>query len=128
MSEKLDNIIEQLKSLTLLEASELVAEIEKIFCVDTSASVANVAISTTDDNSEGSATEQTEFEIILSEVPADKKIAILKIIRNFTGLGLKDSKEIVDNIPRSLKEGVTKQEAEDLQKEIETVGGKLTIK
>jgi len=130
MSEKLDKIIEDLKSLTLLEASELVSEIEKVFGVDTSISVAAVAapVAGGDAGAAGGDSDQTEFEITLTDVPADKKIAILKLVRNFTGLGLKESKEIVDSVPKLIKEGVSKAEAEGLQKEIEEAGGKVTIK
>lgn len=130
MSEKLNAIIEQLKSLTLLEAAELVTEIEKVFGVDTSVSVA--AVSTVGMAAPAAAAEAVEekssFDIVLTEVPADKKIAILKVVRNVTGLGLKESKDIVDNIPKVLKEGATKEESEKVQKEIEAAGGKVTIK
>jgi large subunit ribosomal protein L7/L12 len=133
MSEKLDNIIEQLKNLTLLEAADLVKEIEKTFGIDTSVSVSNLpAISLP---GTGAATpsieiadEKTSFEITLSEVPADKKIAILKIVRTITGLGLKESKDIVDNVPKIVKEGVTKEESEKIKKELEEAGGKVIIK
>ena len=129
MSEKLTNIIEQLKTLTLLEAAELVKQIEITFGVDTSASVGNVATITAQIPVAAEAVEeQTAFDITLTDVPADKKIAILKVVRNVTGLGLKESKEIVDNVPKTLKEGVTKEEAETVKKEIETAGGKVTIK
>ena len=72
--------------------------------------------------------EKTQFDIILSDVPADKKIAILKIVRNITGLGLKESKDIVDNVPKVLKESVSKEESETIKKEIEAAGGKVTLK
>jgi len=119
MSEKLNAIIEQLKSLTLLEAAELVTEIEKVFGVDTSVSVA--AVSTVGMAAPAAAAaeaveEKSSFDIVLTEVPADKKIAILKVVRNVTGLGLKESKDIVDNIPKVLKEGATKEESEKVQK------------
>ena len=130
MSEKLTNIIEQLKTLTLLEAAELVTEIEKVFGVDTSVSVAAVAAVPG-----GAATapaeaveEKSAFDITLTDVPADKKIAILKVVRNVTGLGLKESKDIVDNVPKLLKEGATKEESENIKKELEAAGGKVTIK
>jgi large subunit ribosomal protein L7/L12 len=71
--------------------------------------------------------QKTSFDIVLQEVPADKKIAILKVVRNFTGLGLKESKEIVDNVPKLLKEGVSKEEAEKVKKEIEEIGGKVAM-
>jgi large subunit ribosomal protein L7/L12 len=72
--------------------------------------------------------EKVAFDIILTEVPADKKIAILKIVRNLTGLGLKESKDIVDNVPKVLKEGITKDESESIKKELETAGAKVSIK
>lgn len=129
MSEKLDNIIEQLKSLTLLEASELVSEIEKVFGVDTTISVTNVAATSIAAAAPVEAVEEkTAFDVILDSVPADKKIAILKVVRNVTGLGLKESKDIVDNTPKVLKEGVTKEESDSIKKEVETAGGKVTIK
>lgn len=131
MSEKLNTIIEQLKSLTLLEAAELVSEIEKVFGVDTSISVGNVGMLTAVAAPIQAAEvveEKSQFDIVLENVPADKKIAILKIVRNVTGLGLKESKDIVDNIPKVLKEGVSKEEAETVKKEIEAAGGKIVLK
>jgi large subunit ribosomal protein L7/L12 len=130
MNEKLTSIIEQLKTLTLLEAAELVKEIEKTFGVDTSVQTAAVAVG----GPVGTAApveaveEKVAFDIILTEVPADKKIAILKIVRNLTGLGLKESKDIVDNVPKVLKEGITKDESENIKKELETAGAKVSIK
>lgn len=133
MNEKLDQIIEQLKSLTLLEAAELVTAIEETFGVDTSmaaAPMAAVAIPGAGSGTDGSdsADEKTDFEVHLEEVPADKKIAILKIVRNITGLGLKESKEIVDNVPKVLKEGVTKEESDSMKKELEEAGAKVGVK
>jgi large subunit ribosomal protein L7/L12 len=130
MNDKLTNIIEQLKTLTLLEAAELVKEIEQVFGVDTSVSVAAVAAPTGSGSAApaAAAEEKTAFDITLTDVPADKKIAILKIVRNLTGLGLKESKDIVDNVPKVLKEGATKEEADAIKKELEAAGGKVTIK
>jgi large subunit ribosomal protein L7/L12 len=130
MNEKLITILDQLKSLTLLEAAELVKEIENVFGVDTSVSVANVgAIATQPVAVAAEAVEEkTSFDVTLSEVPADKKIAILKVVRNVTGLGLKESKDIVDNVPKLLKEGVSKEESETIKKDIEASGGKVSIK
>jgi large subunit ribosomal protein L7/L12 len=127
MSEKLDTIIEQLKSLTLLEAAELVTQIEKVFGVDTSVSVAPVAAVGAAAPAEA-IEEKSSFDITLNEVPADKKIAVLKVVRSVTGLGLKESKEIVDNVPKLLKEGATKEESEKIKKELEESGAKVTIK
>jgi large subunit ribosomal protein L7/L12 len=130
MSEKLDNIIEQLKTLTLLEAAELVKQIEAVFGVDTSASVGSVATIAIPAAAAPAEVveEKTTFDVTLTDVPADKKIAILKIVRNVTGLGLKESKEIVDNVPKLLKEGASKEESENIKKEIDAAGGKVTIK
>lgn len=127
MSEKLNTIIEQLKSLTLLEAAELVTEIEKVFGVDTSISMAPVASMGGAIAPVEAAEEKTSFDVTLSEVPTDKKIAVLKIVRGVTGLGLKESKEIVDNVPKLLKEGATKEESEKIKKELEESGAKVTI-
>jgi len=130
MNEKLSNIIEQLKTLTLLEAAELVKEIEKTFGVDTSVSAApaigSIAISAP--TPAEAVEEKTAFDIFITDVPADKKIAILKVVRNVTGLGLKESKDIVDNVPKLLKEGVTKEESDNIKKELETAGAKVNIK
>jgi large subunit ribosomal protein L7/L12 len=129
MSDKLNNIIEQLKTLTLLEAAELVKQIETVFGVDTSASVGAVATIAAPVAAAAEVIEEkTAFDVTLTDVPADKKIAILKIVRNVTGLGLKESKEIVDNVPKLLKEGASKDESETIKKEIEAAGGKVTIK
>ena len=131
MNEKLTSIIEQLKTLTLLEASQLVTEIETVFGVDTSVAVTAVAaapVAAGGGGSEAAGEEKTAFDITLSDVPADKKIAILKIVRNVTGLGLKESKDIVDNVPKVLKEGATKEDVEAIKKEIEAAGGKVTVK
>ena len=128
MSDKLNNIIEQLKTLTLLEAAELVKQIETVFGVDTTVSVGAVAAVAAPVAVAEAVEEKTSFDIILENVPADKKIAILKIVRNATGLGLKESKDIVDNVPKVLKEGITKDESETIKKELETAGAKVTIK
>ena len=130
MSEKLTNIIEQLKTLTLLEAAELVKQIEETFGVDTSISSAPMMGNMGGIPAAAAevAEEKTAFDVILTEVPADKKIAVLKIIRNVTGLGLKESKDIVDNVPKLVKEGVTKEESETIKKELESAGAKVTIK
>lgn len=129
MSEKLTNIIEQLKTLTLLEASELVTEIENVFGVDTSVSAVAAPVMTAPaGGSDSGADEKDEFDVTLTSVPADKKIAILKIVRNLTGLGLKEAKEVVDNVPKVLKEAATKEESENIKKELEASGASVDIK
>jgi large subunit ribosomal protein L7/L12 len=129
MNNKINNLIEELKSLTLLEAAELVSEIEKVFGVDTSVSLSNNTIAAIPLQTVVEAVEEkTQFDVILDSVPADKKIAILKIVRNVTGLGLKESKDIVDNVPKVLKESISKEESETIKKEIEAAGGKIILK
>ena len=126
---KVDEILEQLQTLTLLEAAELVKEIEEVFGVDTSVSVGAVAMAAPVAAADaGGGDEQASFDVSLDEVPSDKKIAILKIVRNVTGLGLKEAKEVVDNVPKVVKEGASKEEAEAMQKEIQEAGGKVSIK
>jgi large subunit ribosomal protein L7/L12 len=129
MSEKLTSIIDQLKTLTLLEAAELVTEIENVFGVDTSVSVGAVAaVAAPAAGGAEAAEEKTTFDVLLNEVPADKKIAILKVVRAVTGLGLKESKDIVDNVPKLLKEGASKEESEKVKKDLEAAGGVVAIK
>lgn len=123
-------IIDELKILTLLETAELVKEIERVFGVDTSVSTIAMPGNSSAMVSELPAEvieEKTSFDVILTEVPAEKKISILKAIRNLTGLGLKESKDIVDNVPKIVKEGVTKEESDNIKKELETAGAKVSI-
>ena len=126
MSEKIDQIVESLKTLTLLEASELVTKIEETFGVDASASVGGTMVMATPAVVE-EVEEQTEFNVILDEVPADKKIPILKIVRSITGLGLKEAKELVESAPKSIKENIAKDAAEDVKKQLEAAGGKASL-
>ena len=127
----MDSILEDIKGLTLVEASELVSKIEETFGVDaSSAPVAMVAGGAAAGGGEdaGAAEEKDEFDVMLTEVPADKKIAILKIVRNITGLGLKEAKGMVESAPVAIKEGASKDEAADIQKQIEETGGKVELK
>nr|ARW60286.1 ribosomal protein L12 [Laurencieae sp.] len=131
MSEKINNIIEELKSLTLLEAAELVKQIEEIFGVDTSA-VANAGMVVMPTDSEVSSPKQeeekTEFDVVLEEVPTPKKITILKVVRSLTSLGLKEAKALVESVPKTIKESTSKEDAEEIKSKLEEVGAKVTIK
>ena len=127
MSEKIDQIIESLKTLTLLEASELVTKIEDTFGVDASASSGATMVMAAPTVVE-EVEEKTEFNVLLEEVPADKKIAILKVVRGLTGLGLKEAKDLVDGAPKPVKEGIGKEEAEAIKKALEEAGAKAEIK
>jgi large subunit ribosomal protein L7/L12 len=99
MSEKITQIVEELKTLTLLEASELVAQIEETFGVDASAAAGGGMVMAAAAPAE-EVEEKTEFDLMLDEVPADKKIAVLKVVRSITGLGLKEAKELVESAPK----------------------------
>ncbi len=134
MTLKIEKIVNELKTLTLLEAVSLVKEIEAVFGVDISSAnnIANTFATQKVDSYEIAAPlileEKTSFDIILSEVPSDKKIPVLKVIRNVTGLGLKESKDIIDNVPKVVKESVTKEESDLIKKDFEAAGAKIIIK
>jgi large subunit ribosomal protein L7/L12 len=130
MSATTDQILDQLKSLTLLEASELVKQIEEAFGVSAAAPVGGMIMAAPGGAAAPAEAveEQTEFDVVLESVPADKKIAVLKIVRELTGLGLKEAKDMVEAAPKSVKEGIAKDAAEDAKKRIEEAGGKVTIK
>lgn len=131
MSAATDQILEQLKTLSLLEASELVKQIEEAFGVSAAAPVGGMMMMPGAAGGAAAAeeaVEQTEFEVILESVPADKKIAVLKIVRELTGLGLKEAKDLVEAAPKAVKEGIAKDAAEDAKKRIEEAGGKVTVK
>ena len=132
MSTKTDEILESLKSLSLLEASELVKQIEDAFGVSAAAS-AGVVMAAPGGAAGGAgsteaAEEKTEFEVVLESFDASAKIKVLKEVRNATGLGLGDAKALVEAAPKTIKEGVSKDDAEALKKAIEDVGGKVTLK
>jgi large subunit ribosomal protein L7/L12 len=134
-TEKTNKLIEEIKNLTLLEAYQLVKELEKIFEIEKVVTISNQPISLSNanlgidqSNTPVAVQEKTAFDVILSDVPGDKKIGILKIVRTITGFGLKESKDIVDNVPKSIKEGVTKEESEKIKAELENAGAKVLIK
>jgi len=130
MSSKTDEILESLKTLSLLEASELVKQIEEAFGVSAAASagVVMAAPGAASGANEAAAEEKTEFDVVLESFDASAKIKVLKEVRNATGLGLGDAKAMVEVAPKTIKEGISKDEAEALKKAIEEVGGKVTLK
>ena len=127
MSEKITQIVEDLKTLTLLEAAELVTKIEETFGVDASAAVGGTMVMAAAAPTE-EVEEKTEFDLMLDEVPADKKIAVLKIVRGITGLGLKEAKDLVEGAPKTVKEGLSKADAEAIKKTLEGAGAKVELK
>merc|ERR1719353_1289165 len=129
-----DDVMDKLKSMTLLEASELVKAIEETFDVDASAGggggmmMMAPGAGGAGGDAAAPAEEKTEFDIVLEAFPADKKIAVLKVVRTITGLGLKEAKEMVEAAPKSIKEGAGKEEAEDAKKQLEEAGAVVALK
>ena len=131
MSAKTDEILDSLKSLSLLEASELVKQIEEAFGVSAAASAGVVMAApgaAAGGDGADAAEEKTEFEVVLESFDASAKIKVLKEVRNATGLGLGEAKALVEAAPKTIKEGASKEDAEALKKAIEAVGGKVTLK
>jgi large subunit ribosomal protein L7/L12 len=128
MSSKVDTLLEQLKGLTLLEASELVKKMEETFGV--SAAVAAPVVMAGGAAAGGAAApaeEKTEFAVVLTEVGANK-INVIKVVREVTSLGLKEAKDLVDGAPKTVKEGVNKDEAANIKKKFEEAGAKVEVK
>ena len=123
MSEKITNMIEEIKALSVLELSELVKAIEEEFGVSAAAPVA-VAVA---GPAAAAAEEKTEFDVVLADAGA-QKIGVIKVVREITGLGLKEAKELVDGAPKNVKEAVSKEEAESIKAKLEEAGAKVEIK
>ena len=128
MSATTDQILEQLKTLSLLEASELVKQIEEAFGVSAAASAGVVVAAAAPGAAAEAVEEKTEFDVILESFDAAAKIKVLKAVREATGLGLGEAKALVEAAPKAIKEGISKNDAEALKKSIEEVGGKVTVK
>ena len=117
-------IIEVIKGLSVLELNELVKACEEEFGVSAAAGVVVAAGAA---GAAEEAEEKTEFDVELTEV-GGQKVKVIKVVREITGLGLKEAKAVVDGAPKNIKEGVSKEEAEDIKKQMEEVGAKVTIK
>ena len=128
MSAATDEILEKLKTLSLLEASELVSQIEEAFGVSAAAPVGGMMMAAGGAGGGEAEEEKTEFDVVLDEVPGDKKIAILKAVRTMTGLGLKEAKGMVESAPVTVKEAIAKDAAEEAKKTLEDAGAKVTLK
>jgi large subunit ribosomal protein L7/L12 len=122
-----DQIIEGIKEMNVLELSELVKELEEVFGVSAAAPVAVAAAGPAAGGAAEAAEEQTEFDVVLAEVGGEK-IKVIKVVRELTGLGLKEAKAVVDGAPGKVKEGIAKEEAEEIKKQLEEVGAKVEIK
>ena len=122
-----DDVIEFIANMSVLDLSELVKEMEEKFGVSAAAPVAMMAVGAGDAGAGAQEEEQTEFDVILTAA-GDKKIAVIKEVRAITGLGLKDAKALVDEAPKPIKEGITKEEAEKLVAQLEGAGAQVEMK
>ena len=123
-SEKITNILEEIKSLTILELADLVKAVEEEFGVSAAAPVGVVAVAGA---AAPAAEEKTEFDVVLKSFGA-KKLDVIKAVREITGLGLKEAKEMVEGAPKTVKEGVSKDEAESVKKALEEAGAEVEVK
>lgn len=131
MSSKTDEILESLKTITLLEASELIKKIEETFGVDASISTAPAMIMANPTNNkveDQPVEEKTEFDVIIQDVPTAKRITVIKIVRSLTSLGLKEAKDLIESLPKAVNEGVSKEKAEEAKKLLEEAGATILIK
>jgi large subunit ribosomal protein L7/L12 len=120
-----DEVVSFIDSMTVLEMSEFVKELEDKYGVTAAAPAAAVAVAV--GGGEAAAEEKTEFDVILTAA-GDKKIQVIKEVRTITGLGLKDAKDMVEAAPKAIKEGVKKEEAEEIKKKVEEAGGSVEVK
>ena len=121
-SEKVTALVEEVKALTVLELSELVHTLEEVFGVSAAAATAAAPVAAVEE-----VEEKTEFDVILKSAGASK-LGVIKVVRAATGLGLKDAKDLVDNAPKTLKEGISKEDAEKLVAELKEAGAEAEIK
>ena len=126
---KVEELVDALSNLSVLDMAKLKELLEEKWGVTAQAAAPVAMAAAPAEGGAAAATEEsTEFEVTLSDSPADKKIAIIKVVRQVTGLGLKEAKEIAENAPKVLKESVSKSEAEEIKKTVEEAGGKVTLK
>ncbi|MBC5581847.1 50S ribosomal protein L7/L12 [Anaerofilum sp. BX8] len=123
-SEKITNFVEEIKTLSVLELNELVKAIEEEFGVS---AAAPVVVAGGAAGGAAAAEEKSEFDVVLAEVGANK-MQVIKTVKEITGLGLKEAKDLVDNAPKTLKEAASKADAEDIKKKLEDVGAKIELK
>lgn len=126
-SEKVLNLIEEVKNLTVLELSELVKALEEEFGVSAAAPMAVAAAPAAGGAAAPAAEEKSDFDVVLASAGGEK-IKVIKVVREITGLGLKEAKELVDNAPKAVKEGASKEEAEEMKTKLEEVGATVELK
>lgn len=128
MSNKKEDLINALSQLSVLEMAELKTALEEKWGVKAAAAAVAVAAPAAGAAPAAAAAESTDFQVTLTDAPADKKIGIIKVVRELTGLGLKEAKDLVEAAPKVLKETAPKAEAEDMKKKLEAAGAKVTLK
>jgi large subunit ribosomal protein L7/L12 len=126
MAANKDEILDAISKMTVLEVVELISDMEKKFGVTAAAPVAAAAGPAA--AAAAPAEEKTEFTVTLKEYPADKKVTVIKVIREITGLGLKEAKDLVEGVPSLVKEGVNKADSDAMKKKLEDAGAKVEIK
>lgn len=128
MAVSIPDIVSQLSKLSVMEVVELKNALEKEWGVTAAAPVAMMAAGGGAAAAAAPAEEKTEFTVILKEYPADKKVGVIKVVRELTGLGLKEAKDLVEGVPGTLKEGVNKADSDNMKKKLEEAGAKVEIK
>ena len=124
-----DDILDAISKMSIMEVVELISDMEKKFGVTAAAPVAMVAAGPAAGAAAAApAEEQTEFTVVLKEYPADKKVTVIKVVRELTGLGLKEAKDLVEGVPATVKEAVSKADSDTMKKKLEEAGAKVEIK
>jgi len=123
-----DEILDAISQMTLMQVVELISDMEKKFGVTAAAPVAVAAAPGAGAAAAAPAEEKTEFTVLLKEYPADKKVTVIKVIREITGLGLKEAKDLVEGVPSTVKEAVSKADSDSIKKKLEDAGAKVEIK
>ncbi len=127
MAASREQILESISQMSLMEVVELISDMEKKFGVTAAAPVAFAAAPGAA-AAAAPAEEKTEFTVLLKEYPADKKVTVIKVVREITGLGLKEAKDLVEGVPSTVKDGVNKADAETFKKKLEEAGAKVEVK
>ncbi|HXR18522.1 MAG TPA: 50S ribosomal protein L7/L12 [Steroidobacteraceae bacterium] len=123
-----DEVLDAISKMSVMEVVELIADMEKKFGVTAAAPVAVAAGPAAAGAAAAPAEEQTEFTVTLKEYPADKKVTVIKVIREITGLGLKEAKDLVEGVPSTVKEGISKADVDTIKKKLEETGAKVEVK
>jgi large subunit ribosomal protein L7/L12 len=123
-----EEIVDAIAKLSVLEVVELISDLEKKFGVTAAAPVAVAAAAAPGAAPAAAAEEQTEFSVTLTEYPADKKVTVIKVVREITGLGLKEAKDLVEGVPALVKDAVAKADVDAIKKKLEEAGAKVVVK